>query len=459
MPLQLRLAVSYLLVIALFLTVFAVSWLSFTARPTALVLREQARDYGLRLRDAAAEGWARGGLPAARQAMEAAILPPRARLTVYPPQGSPVTVQGALVPEDAEALAGARAGRPGLRLPRFPDRTLTAWIPFRAGRNGFGALALSLPSGLPSELRQHLAWSFLYSGLLASLAALVAGWPLSRFLARPLRRLADAASDLGAGDLSRRVPEEGPGEFRELARRFNGMADSLEGTMASLRQSEAARREFLADVSHNLRTPLAAILGWTEALQDGLAPGEEQDRLARIHREALFVSRAVKRLLELSRWDSAPPVLRRDPVPLSTPLMEAAEAVEAAFPGTPPELRMEGDIGAVVCGDPERLRELVQILLENAVEHARSCILVTARTEGGRLRVAVEDDGPGIPADELPVLFQGFRRREGGKGMGLGLALAAHLARAHGGSLEASRSDMSGARLAFTLPLHAPQVP
>lgn len=454
MPLQLRLALSYLLLIVLFLVVFGVSWLAFTARPTILVLKDQARDYGVRLRDAAEEGWARGGLPAVSQAMEAVILPPRARLTVYPPSGSPVAVQGDLVPEDAAALEEALAGKPGLRLPRtsvFPGRTITAWIPFRAEGDSFGVLALSMPAGLPSELRRHLAWSFLYSGLLAGLAALLAGWVLSRFLARPLRRLAEAASDLGAGDLSRRVPEEGPGEFRDLARRFNRMAESLEGT-------DAARREFLAAVSHNLRTPLAAILGWTEALQDGLAPGEEAARLARIHREAVFVSRAVQRLLELSRWDSAPPALRREAVRLSEPLMEAAEAVEAAFRGTPPELRMEGEMGALVAGDPERLRDLLQILLENAVEHARSTIVVAARLQESRVQVSVEDDGPGIPADERPVLFQGFRRREG-KGMGLGLALAARIVEAHGGTLEASQGAMSGARLTFTLPLHGPEVP
>lgn len=444
---RLRLALSYLLVVALFLAVFGASWLAFTARPTVLVLRDQAREYGGKLRDAAAAGWARGGLPAVVEAMEAAILPPRARLTVYPPSGAPVAVQGELVAGDESALAEALQGKPGLRVAR--GRTFTAWIPFRASGDAFGALALSMPAGLPTELRQHLAWSFLYSGLLAALAALLAGWALSRFLSRPLQRLAEATSDLGAGDLSRRVPEEGPGEFRDLARRFNRMAESLEKT-------DAARREFLADVSHNLRTPLAAILGWTEALQDGLAPGEEGDRLARIHREALFVSRAVRRLLELSRWDAAPPLLRREPVPLSSPLMAAAEAVEAACAGTPPSLQIAGDVSCVVTGDPERLRELLQILLENAAEHARSRIDVSASREEGRVRVTVDDDGPGIAPE---VLLDGARRREGGKGLGLGLVLAGRIASAHGGALEAGRGPLSGARLSFTLPLHVPEVP
>lgn len=449
MPLRLRLALSYLLVIALFLAVFGASWLAFTARPTVLVLRDQAREYGARLRDSATAAWQRGGTPAVVEAMEAAILPPRARLTVYPPSGAPVAVQGEPVSGDDSALAAALEGKPGLRLPRSRAFPVTAWIPFRASGDAFGVLALSMPAGLPTELRHHLAWSFLYSGLLATLAALLAGWALSRFLARPLQRLAEATSDLGAGDLSRRVPEEGPGEFRDLARRFNRMAESLEKT-------DAARREFLADVSHNLRTPLAAILGWTEALQDGLAPGEEGDRLARIHREALFVSRAVRRLLELSRWDATPPVLRREPVPLSSPLMAAAEAVEAACAGTPPELRISGDPSCVVTGDPERLRELLQILLENAVEHARSLIEVSASLEEGRVRVTVDDDGPGIAPE---MVLEGARRREGGQGLGLGLVLAGRIASAHGGALEAGRGPLSGARLTFTLPLHVPEVP
>jgi signal transduction histidine kinase len=272
-------------------------------------------------------------------------------------------------------------------------------------------------------------------------------------------RLAEATEALGQADLSTRVPVTGRGELAELAVRFNRMAERLEESQLRLREQkeraehlERTRREFLADVSHNLKTPLAAIQGWTEALQDGLVPGQEPETLARIHRQVGFVTRTVQRLLDLSRWDSGEVALKLEELDPAEPLMEAAEALSQAAADRNIELELQGvQPGLRVRADRGRLRELMQICLENAVYHAGEGAQVQVAFEPveSRLRVTIADTGAGIAPERLSELTSRSRQ-------GLGLAIAHKLAAAHGGVFELTSRPGEGTRATFSVDAPAP---
>lgn len=439
--LRLRLALSYLVVVLLFWVVLAGSWALLARGESPLARSALASGLADRLVGAARQAWARGGWEEAARVLDLAPLPPGATLALYPPRGPALPVRGAAGPAGPE-VEQARAGSPIVRLEGLlpGSRRLSAWLPV-ATAQGTGVLALRVPLSLPSGVRASLALSLLESATLAGLVAFAAGMLWAGYLARPVARLAAASEALGRGDLSRRVEVAGPPEMVEMARSLNRMAARLEAM-------EKERRDFLADVSHTLRTPLAAIQGWTEALQDGLAAGEEERYLERIHRQTCYLSRAVARLLDLSRLEAGALSLRRCRFPFSEPLLQAAEAVGPGAEERGLRLVLEGPVQEAVEGDPERVREILQALLENAVEHARQSVRVAVALSAGRLAVEVRDDGPGLPRGVR--LFERFG--SDGGGTGLGLALARRLVEAHGGRLEGVDAAGGGACFSFTLP-------
>ena len=305
------------------------------------------------------------------------------------------------------------------------------------------------------EQRWQLAFSLIAAMIVASAAAGLAGMWGSRAIARPIQRLVKATEALARSDFHHRITTDGPGELHDLAKSFNLMADNLESTIASLTEakekaerSEASRRQFLADVSHNLRTPLAAVLGWTEALIDGLtSPDEQPLQLANIRQQTLYVSQNVQRLLDWSRWEDRPPQLVYEEFPISEPLMDVVQTLEEAAQSRDIELDLMGLQDSMgVRGDRTRVRELFQLLLENAVHHNPPGIriVVTFKRVASRLSISVCDNGSGLP-DELK---RDLQSRVGG---GLGLAIAARLAAAHGDSLRLEPVVGSGTCLTFTL--------
>lgn len=446
MSLRLRLALSYLLVVALFLLTLGVTW-GLLVRKGKLAQAHAGISYARRLAVIAGEAASRGGWEGAAAVLGSTPLPEDTALVLFPPEGPPRPLQGSdhrLV--DAKAVARARKGQLVSRLRGGADpdrRAALIWVPVR----GRGALGISFRTALPPEVRGPVQRAFLVSAATAAAVAFGTGLLLASFISGPVRRLAAASEALGAGVLSTRVKVTGTGELRDLAVTFNRMAGRLE-------EMERARREFLADISHTLRTPLTAIQGWTEALADGLGQGEEPHYLERIHRETLFLSRTVERLLDLSRWEGGVPGLKREEVELSGPLMEAAESLGPAAEARGISLRLEGPVASCrVLGDPVRLRELFQALLENAVEHAGegASVRVSVVPSGGEVEVEVADDGKGIDPQILPRLFERFGR-SGGKGVGLGLAIARRIAEAHGSTLEVESHPGEGAVFRFRLP-------
>lgn len=269
-----------------------------------------------------------------------------------------------------------------------------------------------------------------------------------RLLAFPLRDLIQAAQHVEAGDLSPRVRERGPRELRALARAFNAMLSRLE-------RGEEQRRQLLADVTHELRTPVAVLQGNLEALLDGVYP-PDSEHLAPLLEETGVLSRLIDDLRTLSLAESGALELHRE----STDLGVLVGDVLAAF-------RVEADAGGIslrsevpddqplVDVDPLRLREVLVNLVSNALRHTPHGgeVRITALVEGGELRLAVADSGTGISAEDLPHVFERFFKTPDSSGSGLGLPIARNLVLAHGGQIVADSSRGAGTTMRITIPL------
>jgi len=208
----------------------------------------------------------------------------------------------------------------------------------------------------------------------------------------------------------------------------------------------ARQREerFAAEVAHELRTPLGAIASMAEAAQTTAEPAAVRDALASIARRAIDCGELVGHLLTLARASDAD-ALDREPVDLAI-VAQLVIRDRDAHRGT---VAVDGTFeSAIVLGDERRLRQLVRNLLDNAFSHARSRVGVTVSAESGIARLTVEDDGPGVPPDVVPRLFERFAKDRRSKGSGLGLAICRWIVRAHGGTIDFT----GGSRFVATLP-------
>jgi two-component system, OmpR family, sensor kinase len=304
-------------------------------------------------------------------------------------------------------------------------------------------------SASPIEEAQHdVEKTFLLFGGIALAAALLAGYLVAARTAAPLRRFAATATEVDAGDLSPRLPVDpaSAAELRTLADSFNHMLDRLEDAFAR-------QRGFVSDASHELRSPLTAIRGQIEVLARD--PDPDADAVRRVEATALAelarVERLVEEMLALARLDEGVGPARRE-VDAGAFLREAVEVA----PG-------EASLGATAAGrielDPELVARVIRNLVENARRHAGpgGRVRVTSVAVDGRLRIEVDDDGPGIPPAERERIFDRFHRSDAGRdrasgGAGLGLAIARSIVEAHGGRIWAAESSLGGARISLELP-------
>jgi len=293
--------------------------------------------------------------------------------------------------------------------------------------------------------------------VLAGLGALA--WWLVRLGLRPLEAIGDTAGAIAAGDLSRRVdPAEPTTEVGRLGLSLNVMLGQIEESFERQRATEERLRRFVADASHELRTPLTSIRGYAELFRRGAAtrPEDLAKAMDRIEAEASRMGVLVEDLLLLARLDQGLPLVF-DSVDLSGVARRAVEDARAADPGRP--LSFDGDGPLVVSGDEVRLRQIMDNLLANVRVHtpAGTPARVGVSREDGRALVDVADEGPGVSLHETSRIFERFYRSDAGRsremgGAGLGLAIAAEIARAHGGSLELVPSE-SGATFRLSLPV------
>jgi signal transduction histidine kinase len=286
-------------------------------------------------------------------------------------------------------------------------------------------------------------------GLLVLLAAF-AGAVLARQTLRPVARASAAASSLAEGLLETRLPVEGQDEFGTWARAFNEMAAALETKISALSAAQARERRFTADVAHELRTPLTALVGEASLLGEHLErlPAQSRRPAELLIADVGRLRKLVEDLMEISRLDAGAESVQAEPVDLTS--VTAAILRGRGWDG---RVKLDGD-ETVVTTDRRRLERIVANLVGNALEHGRDGVNVKVGRDGTRAFVEVVDQGPGIPPEHVPHLFERFYKADpsrSGPGSGLGLAIAQENARLLGGEIEVWSEPGSGSR--FTLRL------
>ena len=330
-------------------------------------------------------------------------------------------------------------------------------VPVVVAGSRVGTAVMRLPAAGPSPLDQSFRASverlLLFSGIGAALLAALVGILLARRVTVPVRSLTVAARSLAAGQRSARLSEDAPDELGQMAAAFNAMADAVEA-------EDALRCSFARDVAHELRTPLGVLQSQLEALQDGLA-SPSAETLASLHEETLRLARLVADLETLASADGAPFDLRREMVELA-PLVSTVVAQFTA-PMRDKGLSVEIRLGEVaVDGDPVRLRQVVTNLLSNAAKFVPpgGTVRVSLSGDGPWACLEIADTGPGIAPDDLPHVFERFFRGRGARagGSGIGLAVVAGLAEAHGGAVTVTSEQGEGTTFTVRLPQRAPGV-
>jgi signal transduction histidine kinase len=275
-----------------------------------------------------------------------------------------------------------------------------------------------------------------------------------RNLGTPLVRIMAAADAVAEGNLSTRVDEVGPGEFRRMARSFNRMTSELE-------RADKQRRNLTADVAHELRTPLHILQGNLEGLQDGVYQPTPEHITAMLD-ETHKLSRLVDDLQTLSLAETGQLTLRLELIDIPELLADIATSFSGQVESVGIDLKVETDgrlVELMVTGDRERMDQVISNLLANALRHTPTggCILLRAEPLPDGVRIYVSDTGDGIPAEDLPFIFDRFwrgdksRQRRSGVGSGLGLAIVKQFVHAQGGQI--SVESQLGCGTTFTIDL------
>jgi len=337
----------------------------------------------------------------------------------------------------------------------IPGRTMSQ----PSGTDIVGILYMS--PGLPPEVDvaslrivyESIGRFLLWGGLVAVAIAVAITFFLSRRILAPVKALTSAAKRLGHGDFSQRVQIKDKSELGELAKAFNSMGSDLE-------RAERLRRNMVADVAHELRTPLSNIRGYLEALRDDVIKPDTKT-IHSLYEEASLLSRLVDDLQELSLAEAGELKLVCQPEDIGELIRQTVAAMEARQRAKGLSLSVElPDRLPPVNIDWRRTDEVLRNLLENAVAHTAKggSIMVVAKQRDNWVEVSVTDTGEGIPVKDLPSIFERFYRVDKSRaratgGSGLGLTIAKRLVEAHGGRIKVRSKLGKGSRFSFTVPV------
>ena len=382
---------------------------------------------------------------------------PGVSLTVFSPTGTVLRQFGPNGRSITQADALAAAGHGTATTWRVADPASGVRLRVRATplrEDGktlavFGAAVSEEPT--LATLRQLRLTLLVLLPLAAAVAALL-GYVLTRRMLRPLARMQATVAEISSRDLSRRLGLAGDDEVGRLAATFDDMLDRLEASFVR-------ERRFVADASHELRTPLAALQAIVSVTRERpRSAGEYEQALDDVDGETARLRTLVENLLELARGD-AERLSEREPVDISGLLRDvcASLGVLAADKGLRLGCDLEDDL--VVVGDGDALVRLFVNVLDNAIKYTdEGGVDVTARAVAGGIAVTVRDSGCGVPAEQLPHLFERFYRGDASRsdgGSGLGLAIARLIAEAHGGSIAITSGAGAGTTCEVRLPASA----
>lgn len=292
-------------------------------------------------------------------------------------------------------------------------------------------------------------------GIVALLLSLVLAFGMSRWVAAPLQRISQAARRFASGKYLPIEPR-GPHEVQALAQTFNEMAAQVLATQQS-------QRDFIANISHELKTPLTSIQGFAQAIMDGTAQtaGEHREASQIIYNEAARMHRMVLDLLDLARLDAGTLEFERAPLDVQTLLRGIITKLGPQASQAQVKLHLQADELPTLIGDGDRMAQVFTNLVDNAIQHtpAGGSVQVSSRQHNGNIYISIADTGVGIPHQELERIFERFyqvdKSRPGGgrHGSGLGLTIAHEIVLAHGGSISVESVPGQGSIFVVKLPL------
>jgi signal transduction histidine kinase len=361
------------------------------------------------------------------------------------------TLRGAtfdLTPDGTLTVTRTIAGGRTRELIRGPQMIV------RDANGGIAGSIFILPlhnDALPTPMRS-LDRSFFWTFLGATLFGIVMAIAIARWISVPVERLTAAARRMESGDLAVRVEPAGGAELAELARGFNAMA-------AALDRNEEQRKRMVSDVAHELRAPLTNIRCELESMQDGLtAPTPE--RIASLHEETMHLAHLVDDLQDLALAEAGRLEIDAQPLSVASLARRAAAGMEMRARERGVTIQCDGDDALLVLADARRAVQILTNLLANAIAHMEKSgdVRITWERSGSEAIIQVIDSGVGIPADELPRIFERFyrvdisRSRSTG-GAGLGLSIVRQLVAAQGGRVWAESEVGAGSAFSFTLPI------
>lgn len=312
-------------------------------------------------------------------------------------------------------------------------------------------MVLAEPRGSVAALLASLIVPFVWAGIIALVISLLLAFLLARSVYHPIQRLSKAAGNIAQGHYDEPVPESGPAEIKGLATSFNEMALKVKASQEQL-------RHFVADVSHQLKTPLTSIKGFAEAIMDGTASDQatREKAVKIIVDESNRMIRQVNELLDLSRMQAGQLKIARERVDVAELLLHSQEIFAMSAEGK--KIKFIDNIRPQlqVTGDADRLEDVFCNLLDNAIKNTpvQGQIYLDASNQANSVKVSIADTGPGIPPEQIPHVFDRFTQSSGLRsGFGLGLAIAREIVLAHSGQIEVSSNPGEGAKFTVTLPV------
>ena len=320
--------------------------------------------------------------------------------------------------------------------PVYEEQMVVVGVPIRLSSGKVdGAVVINSPVVAVNDFLRHIYWFIGLGAVAGILLSFVVIQLLTRSLVRPLRAMQNTTGAIAKGDYGARVSIDSADEIGRLGTSINQLAADLGQFMLEAAKTEKLRRDFIANVSHELRTPLTIIRGYSEAILDGTVEDRKQIEsfLKMVRDEAVRLERLIKSLLELSKLQTAESASRFAPQDLADILRHVGQLVQPLSETKQIALRIEpGEALPKVSGDRDRLVQLLLILADNAVKYTPSGGSVTlslSQTEAGALRCTVQDTGIGIPAEDLPYIWERFykvdkshQQDEGSAGLGLAIA-------------------------------------
>jgi len=327
-----------------------------------------------------------------------------------------------------------------MAIPTFRDSNGKLWLYTLRALPGGDQLIISTPKPRRPVLwflRDEFFSPFLQAGVIALILALVLAFWVARWVAAPLQRMAVAARELADGKYNQ-IPLEGPTEVRTLGQAFNEMSRRVQ-------DSQQSQKDFVANVSHELKTPLTSIQGFAQAILDGtVTSGEELNQAANvIYSESDRMNRLVLDLLDLAKFDAGTVRFNFVSVNINELLCDVIKKMKPQAKNARVSLQESIPTIPAIIGDPDRLSQVMTNLIDNALKHTQPGGVVSMRAKhlGRNLEISISDTGPGIPAEDLSRVFERFYQIEksrpggSGRGVGLGLSIAREIIQAHQGSI------------------------